>query len=322
MASINSQPRAPATIGAIADAMNIVNTIYGIKTNNQKLAQMEAEAKKQAEQQARLQDPNSQQSMLLRDVMNKQGIQAPDTASAADLSPLMSFAEQAQKGKMQSDLEKQKLAGMLQLTALKPGANRNRQLPPDKVLLVNEGNNIPTMLQDITQTLSSNKDIMGPVVGRLGALNPYNERAQTMDSQVRAASQAFGRYMEGGVLRKEDEDKYRKMFPNLSDTPELADNKLQVVNKILVDKQKSNIKALQDQGFDTAGLDKEFAPGKVPEILKGKKAVNTDLLPTAQAGASAITPDDLDALKFIQANPKDPNAAKISGILKAKGLLK
>jgi hypothetical protein len=148
-----------------------------------------------------------------------------------------------------------------------------RELPADKVLTVNEGNNIPGLLEDVRATISANKDMFGPVAGRLSLMNPYNEKAQTMDSQIRAAAQAFGRFMEGGVLRKEDEDKYRKMFPTMSDTPEVAANKLAIVDRLLSQKQNSNVGALRDQGFDVSGVDKSLAVPGVPKVLEGASGV-------------------------------------------------
>lgn len=147
-------------------------------------------------------------------------------------------------------------------------AARGMKLAPDKVLQVQEGAQIPNQLNDIEETLKNNTDLFGPIAGRAGSMNPYDERAQTIDAQVRASAQAFGRYMEGGVLRKEDEDKYRKMFPQLNDTPEVAKNKLAIVRKLLVDKQNSNTKALSTQGYDTSAF-QELPSAKNPGILKG-----------------------------------------------------
>lgn len=190
-------------------------------------------------------------------------------------------------------------------------ASYGYKLPPDKVLQVQEGAQIPTMLKDVQETLSSNKDGFGPVTGRLNSLNPYNERAQTIDAQMRASSQRFGRYMEGGVLRKEDEDKYRKMFPQMSDTPEVAANKLQIVQKLLADKQNADIQALAAQGYDTRG----FSPmetTKAPGILSRGRlepGLLQSVMPEAKASGGAKAPrqgDVQDGYRFKGGNPADP----------------
>lgn len=191
-----------------------------------------------------------------------------------------------------------------------------QRLPADKVLLVNEGKQIPRLLGDIGGTIEANKDIFGPVMGNLSALNPYSERAQTIDGQVRTAAQSFGRYMEGGVLRKEDEIKYRKMFPALGDTPEVARNKLALIDRQLKQKLTADVQALKASGYDTKGLGGEMgeAPG-LPEVLAG---------PGKRGGgpptATAASPQDSEALQWAKSNSGDPRAAAIMAKLKAKGL--
>lgn len=145
--------------------------------------------------------------------------------------------------------------------------SKGEKLPPDKVLKVQEGAMIPTMLEDIKNTIENKKDRFGPVQGTASSLNPYDTDAQTIDAQMRAASQAFGRYMEGGVLRKEDEEKYRKMFPKLGDTPKVAENKLKVVERLLTRKQNADVKALEAAGYDTSPFG-QLREADVPESLK------------------------------------------------------
>lgn len=162
-----------------------------------------------------------------------------------------------------------------------------KQLPPDKVLLVNEGNTIPSQLKDIEETILNNKDSFGPIGGRISGMNPYNEKAQTIQSQLKSASQAFGRFMEGGVLRKEDEVKYEKMFPGQADTPEVAKNKLAIVNRLLINKQQSNLDALRAAGYNISGLKNTSGDAPdVPEVLKNKNGLNA-LISSQNAGFGA-----------------------------------
>jgi hypothetical protein len=146
-----------------------------------------------------------------------------------------------------------------------------KMLPADKVLSVNEGKQIPRMLEDIGGTIEANADTFGPVMGRINSANPYNEKAKTIDAQMRASAQAFGRFMEGGVLRKEDEEKYRKMFPQLSDTPGVAKNKLAIVDRLLKSKSAADVSALAASGYDTRAFNgsQPKIPG-VPEVLTAK----------------------------------------------------
>lgn len=179
----------------------------------------------------------------------------------------------AQTQKAQSEAQKAQAEATEALAKAKNPSKTRTQLPPDKVLSVNEGNVIPSMLQDIHNTIQANKDVFGPTSGRLAGLNPYDTKAQTIQSQVKAASQAFGRYMEGGVLRKEDEEKYAQMFPQLSDTPEVAAAKLQNVDRLLKSKQSSNVEALGNAGYNVDYLNKGYEIPEVPDVITQKRGL-------------------------------------------------
>lgn len=149
-----------------------------------------------------------------------------------------------------------------------------KELTANMVKKLNEGNAIPILLDDVSTVLEKNKDIMGPIKGNLASANPYNERAQSVNAQMRAASQAFGRFMEGGVLRKEDEDKYRKMFPKTGDTPEVAESKLATVRRLLIQRQNSDLEAFRQQGYDLTGVDKGMKVPEMSQSVMGSEATS------------------------------------------------
>lgn len=136
-------------------------------------------------------------------------------------------------------------------------------LPASNVVSLNEGQAVSRMLPEVEDALKQNEALFGPVTGRMGAANPYNTQSQTVDAKFRTAAQAFGRFMEGGVLRKEDEEKYRKMFPQLSDTPELAKNKLSIVRRQLAQKYESDRGALGGAGYNIGGAGKLDVPPSI-----------------------------------------------------------
>ena len=159
-----------------------------------------------------------------------------------------------------------------------------KELSQQTIKWLNEGKSIPGLLTDVRSVLDNNKEVFGPVEGFRRSLNPWDEQYRAMDSQVRMASQEFGKYMEGGVLRKEDEKKYRKMFPSGTDTPELAKNKLDIVERRLRKKHLDNIKAYNAQGYNTNGLALGAGMPGIPEVLGGGQ------------GAPQIDPENLDDL--------------------------
>jgi hypothetical protein len=75
--------------------------------------------------------------------------------------------------------------------------------------------------------------------------------------------QSIGKYLEGGVLRAEDEKKYEKMLPQLSDTPAVAKAKLVGIDALLKAKQQQYIQDVQTGGYNASNFgtssDSEFS---------------------------------------------------------------
>jgi hypothetical protein len=93
--------------------------------------------------------------------------------------------------------------------------------------------NLPQQISNLKSIIDSNKSLFWPVVWRIWEINPYNTDVQTINAKLKTASQMVGKFMEWWVLRKEDEEKYRKMLPSITDTPEVASNKVDNVVKSL-----------------------------------------------------------------------------------------
>jgi hypothetical protein len=205
------------------------------------------------------------------------------------------------------DLKSQELQAKIESLKAEPQLKAQRsgllaggkQLPPSTVLKVSEGESMPALIGNLEKTISANKDAFGPVAGRLRSMNPYDERGQSIESQMTAAAQAVGKYMEGGVLRAEDVPKY---LPNITDTPENAANKLKIVQSMLAEKQARDVNSLQQSGYDTSGFGKSQSP-QLPSIL-GRGM----LKPEAQAGAGLRPGTVEDGYEFLGGDPSDPKA--------------
>lgn len=93
---------------------------------------------------------------------------------------------------------------------------------------------------------------VGPVAGRMNSLNPYDEDFKLMQQQLALAKQIIGKAFEGGVLRKEDEIKYKDILPLATDTPDVIRGKV----KLLVDRvqgiRDTYLDNLQDAGYDVS----------------------------------------------------------------------
>lgn len=75
-------------------------------------------------------------------------------------------------------------------------------------------------MRDLRDVLKANERYIGPVAG-FAAMNPYSE-ARKAQADIDRVRQRVGKALEGGVLRKEDEEKYKKILATLNDDPSTA----------------------------------------------------------------------------------------------------
>lgn len=189
-------------------------------------------------------------------------------------------AEEAEKQRAhQLQLERMRQSGATQ-RAKGPGGGR--PLGPDKIIQLSEATAIPNTINDLRGIINANKEKFGPVEGRIRSMNPYDETAQAINAAVFNAKQTIGKLKEGGVLRAEDERKYEKMLPMLSDTPASALNKLDLLERELTGKYNQSYESLQKSGYDVTGLPSQFNVPKVPPAAQGKPGM-TDLQSRARA---------------------------------------
>lgn len=170
-------------------------------------------------------------------------------------------------------------------------------LPAAQVLAMNEGKSVARMLPDVEAALKQGEGIMGPVSGRAGSMNPYKTDSKTLEARFRTASQSFGRFMEGGVLRKEDEAKYEKMFPQISDPPDIAKNKLKIVRRMLAEKYEDDRKTMGKSGYDVSGFEELEIPPSMFEDADGDGKPDI-------AGASEIVLSGDDAKRLAELRAK------------------
>lgn len=152
-----------------------------------------------------------------------------------------------------------------------------RPLTADQAKLIAEGNQLTSVLNPLYDLIKNNSKIFGPIAGRYYGNNPYNTLGATAESNLRTAAQTVGRYLEGGVLRKEDEDKYRKVLPQLTDTPQVAKNKLDTVARLLKQKQQEYIRGFESAGFNVSGFGAQNPSNKDPLGLGFNQPLSTGL---------------------------------------------
>ncbi len=105
-------------------------------------------------------------------------------------------------------------------------------------------------LNDLMTKIEANKEFIGPIKG-LSAMNPWSE-ARKVQSDIDRIRQTVGKALEGGVLRKEDEEKYKKILATITDEPETAVYK---INQLIADITSNMNNYVSNQGLSGRYID-------------------------------------------------------------------
>jgi hypothetical protein len=126
-------------------------------------------------------------------------------------------------------------------------------------------------VNNLDTAISKNKDIVGPVSG-YRALNPFDEKARNLQAEIDRVRQVVGKALEGGVLRKEDEEKYKKILPTINDHPQVAKHKLKQLRKKMKSDMDIYIKTNKASGYDVNALQSLSPQGSTPQTKTNKPA--------------------------------------------------
>ncbi len=115
-------------------------------------------------------------------------------------------------------------------------------------------------LDEVEGLLSSDEGSFDPIRGRLRGLNPYDRSGANINQATLIAAQNIGRALEGGKLTDADIARYQQALPNIRDTPQKAQDKINRLRS-LISSQRNNYINLQSQyGNGMNSLDDLYAP--------------------------------------------------------------
>jgi len=154
-------------------------------------------------------------------------------------------AGQFDLGKLKQDQDyKNKMLGMEQeklgIERLKAGTERlktggksqGRILGESAIKDYGELQGVVALADDLDNVIVKSASLMGPVEG-LWTINPWNSTHKKVQAKFDLVRQKIGKMLEGGVLRKEDEEKYTKIMPVLTDKPGVARDKSRQLSILL-----------------------------------------------------------------------------------------
>jgi hypothetical protein len=132
------------------------------------------------------------------------------------------------------------------------GTGVNKQLSDSALSEINQSKSALTGLDDLQSKIINNQNQLGPITG-LEALNPWSEKRR-LQADIDRVRQVVGKALEGGVLRKEDEEKYKKILATITDTPETALYKIEALKSDIQRKIDEYIELQAGAGKYTGGI--------------------------------------------------------------------
>jgi len=104
------------------------------------------------------------------------------------------------------------------------GGQVNKDMSQSDITKITDFQSGLSSLTELRKTISDNLQYVGPISG-FQAINPWS-KARQVQANIDKVKQTVGKALEGGVLRKEDEEKYKKILSTINDTPETATYKI------------------------------------------------------------------------------------------------
>jgi Skp family chaperone for outer membrane proteins len=167
-----------------------------------------------------------------------------------------------------------------------------KTMASEQINTLAESGTADTMLADLEATLANpeTESLIGPIAGRLSQVNPLSTEGKALSAKMLAATQMIGRSLEGRGLTEPDFEKYQKIFPSMTDRPDVARAKLAQIKKSLESRKNETLKTLEQSGYDTSGFPATPPPQAVARAATGsatEKLVGAMGPKSANAGQAA-----------------------------------
>jgi hypothetical protein len=154
------------------------------------------------------------------------------------------------------DAENQKIARE-RLARMGAGRQGGKILPSGVIGTYTDAQTAVGMASSLKDLVEQNRAIIGPQKGRVGLLNPYSGDQRKLMADFDLMRQKIGKMIEGGVLRKEDEAKYARILPVITDTPDVAKSKAIKMEAMLKEDLSRYMANYGKAGYDVSGFSDE-----------------------------------------------------------------
>lgn len=185
-----------------------------------------------------------------------------EAAKAKFAAEKMTNAEELALKKAELGLKQRELG----IKEARVGQEKGKPVTAEQAKLVASLDTSEQQLSEIEKEIEKNADVMGPIAGRVAPLSPYASQTKGFDARMKLAAQKIGVALEGGKLTDQDIDRYRQMLPSLTDAPETAKAKVQVVRQLLQQEKESQLGSMKAGGYEVSKYS-EAKPKMMPQQM-------------------------------------------------------
>ena len=168
-------------------------------------------------------------------------------------------------------------------------AKAGKSLPAAQAEALGDANASYQALESSNQAFKKNAGISGPIQGVIsnflarGETGETGRAAKAFNAQLKLNAQSIGKYLEGGKLTDADIDRYKEMLPNIYDSPEIAQNKTQLLQELISRKQQGQVESLGQAGYNV----KNIKISQSPSLISKKEQPTFGLADYLQPKANA-----------------------------------
>lgn len=145
----------------------------------------------------------------------------------------------------------------------------SKPAPQGRGVLAGDANKIAELRSSLDDLGTLRRTIAAPgesgatgAMAKLGAMVPnvitettgFGTAAKQKQAVIDRVKQVIGKALEGGVLRKEDEAKYARILPTISDVDDVVMTKLQGLESAISQRLEQQIEALEQAGYNVGGF--------------------------------------------------------------------
>jgi hypothetical protein len=164
--------------------------------------------------------------------------------------------QQAQLGLEREGMDLKRQALAVDMAKARQGTTRsfgNRILGEKAVNDYTELQGVVEMADNLEGRITQGAKLMGPVEGEKSRW-PWAESHRKLQAEFDLVRQKIGKMVEGGVLRKEDEAKYLKILPAMTDVPTVAVDKARRFSALMRKDLSRYMENMNRAGYNVSGF--------------------------------------------------------------------